>query len=446
MAIIFLSLMLILSSTEGFIFRHKVDFVQNALDIVQNAFEPPAQPQAQRIVHRPRLRQFRPTHQASQNTRFNPVRQQAPVRQQQAPVFQAVRQPAPVQTIIRQPAPVITRIAPVVQQTPVKTNIQPVQQQIDLPRGFKTNAFRFPQSISFRGSTNIRGKILENEFTTGNIVQIAKAQAKATLSILKEFEESEIAAEYIDPIFETSDCLTNLDDVSKLIEEGTSLIVDNSPEILYLEAIVNNLKNVTDVNRLIRDSSKMLRTLDILIPSLTKGSSNLCITSPEASVRAFKDLGNALEDIANSRNLNLLPRSRKLLEFSSAVMDQTADFLEDLNRSVESFKALCGNGSKNQVAIYNSIRDVMDSLGDLFKVMGFDDRSNDIKKQAIFIKKIVGIFDQLDDFDITLECEIDGSYENLAQTLDDLAEIVENVGIETLSKELGLDLDFINSV
>ena len=56
------------------------------------------------------------------------------------------------------------------------------------------------------------------------------------------------------------------------------------------------------------------------------------------------------------------------------------------------------------------------------------------------------VFEDLEDLDTELECGFSGSYSGLAQTLDDLAEIVESVGIEKLSKELGLDLDFINSV
>ena len=56
------------------------------------------------------------------------------------------------------------------------------------------------------------------------------------------------------------------------------------------------------------------------------------------------------------------------------------------------------------------------------------------------------VFEDLEDLDTELECGFGGSYSGLAQTLDDLAEIVESVGIEKLSKELGLDLDFINIV
>ena len=48
------------------------------------------------------------------------------------------------------------------------------------------------------------------------------------------------------------------------------------------------------------------------------------------------------------------------------------------------------------------------------------------------------------DIDSTLECGTFGSLESLAQTSDELSEIIEEVGIEKLSNELGIDLNFIN--
>ena len=53
-------------------------------------------------------------------------------------------------------------------------------------------------------------------------------------------------------------------------------------------------------------------------------------------------------------------------------------------------------------------------------------------------------FSGIDELNATLECGQNDSYGNLALTLEDLAEIVQSVGIEELSKHLGIDLDFID--
>ena len=96
-----------------------------------------------------------------------------------------------------------------------------------------------------------------------------------------------------------------------------------------------------------------------------------------------------MEDIMNNRNLNVPAGSRQQLEFSSKVMSETADFLETLNKALATYETLCETDNKNHAALYDSIREIMTSLGELFDVLGFADKSAEIKKQGDFIKKIV---------------------------------------------------------
>jgi len=303
-------------------------------------------------------------------------------------------------------------------------------------QGFQRNSFN-------TGQRNFaRGKITSNRFTSGNIVENAKAQAESTLRILKSFEGSPIAAQYNEAIFQTSDCLNNLGDFIELIQEGTNIIVENGPEITYLEALVASLEGETDIVEIIKASSKMVRTLDGLVPALAAGASNLCISSPGDSVKSFKDLSQTLANIANNRNPNVPTRSRQLLEISAEIMDQAADFLDTLNKSLAKFQTRCQSERNNQAVIYDSTREILDSLANLFKTIGFEEKAKGIKKQSEFLKKIGDSFAGLDDLSLNLECSLVGDYAALALTLDDLAVIVESIGIETLSKELGIEVDF----
>jgi len=291
----------------------------------------------------------------------------------------------------------------------------------------------------------VRGREPNNRFTSGNIVENAKAQAEESIRILKAFEGSSIAAEYIEPIFATSDCLNNLEDVTKLIQDGTDLIVDNGPELIYLEALVQSLKGETDVVKLTKATAKMLRALDGLGPALAAGSSNLCITSPEASIKEFQALADIMEELSENNQINMPQRSRELLKISAEIMDQTADFLETQNKALETFRTECESGNKSQKAIYDSTREILESLAKLYEVMGFEDRSVDLKKQSDFIKKFGDAYSELDRLDIDIDCSLVGDYKSLAQILEDLIVIIESVGLEKLSEELGINFDF-NSV
>jgi len=291
----------------------------------------------------------------------------------------------------------------------------------------------------------VRGQEPSNRFTSGNIVQNAKAQAEETIRILKAFEGSEIAAEYIEPTFATSDCLNNLEDVTALVQAGTDLIVDNGPELIYLEALVKSLKGQTDVVKLTKATAKMLRALDGLGPALAAGASDLCISSPEASIKGFQDLADVLEALSQNNDINMPQRSRELLKISAEIMDQTAEFLETQNNALETFRTECEAGNESQIAIYDSTRAILDSLAKLYEVMGFEDRSVDLKKQSDFIKKFGDSYSELDRLGIEIDCSLVGDYKSLAQILEDLVVIIDSVGLEKLSEELGINFDF-NSV
>ena len=249
-----------------------------------------------------------------------------------------------------------------------------------------------PSFVTSEDTIPPQGMVPSNKFTSGNIVEQAEAQAGSALEILKSFKGSNIAAQYIEPIFATNECLNNLEDVIKLIEEGTNLIVANKPEIIYLEAIVDHLQDEKDIGKIIKASSKMLRVLDSLIPDLSSQTTKLCISTPEASVKAFKDIANVLELISDNRNFNVPSNSKQILTFASKVMVQTADFLESLNESLERFENLCKTDDKDHSLVFSSIVDIMESLAELFEAMGFEDKSSNILEQTTFIKKIVVSF------------------------------------------------------
>merc|ERR1719483_899449 len=213
------------------------------------------------------------------------------------------------------------------------------------------------------------------------------------------------------------------------MDETYRLVQENAPEIIYLEAIIENLQNEKDINEQIEASAKMLRTLGHLIPNLSYPSPRFCVTNPEDSVRAFKSMSHAMIDIKNHREIEVDETARQLLEFSSKVMYDTGKFLFKMNKSLKSFRKSCQNNQMKDVAVYNTIVDIMDSLADLFNVLDMDQKSNAIKEQIEFVKRIVRPFNNLDsiaNLDIALDCDFQsGSYEELAQTLDDLGSVIK---------------------
>eukprot|EP00091_Calanus_sinicus_P018762 TRINITY_DN4398_c0_g1_i1.p1 TRINITY_DN4398_c0_g1~~TRINITY_DN4398_c0_g1_i1.p1 ORF type:complete len:230 (+),score=70.59 TRINITY_DN4398_c0_g1_i1:515-1204(+) len=227
------------------------------------------------------------------------------------------------------------------------------------------------------------------------------------------------------------------------MEESAKLVKQNGPEILYLDALADSLESEKNITTIILVSAKMIRIVDDLLPKLAVKSSDFCISSPEDTVKDFKKLSYAMIRIKNHRDIPTDDISRQLLESSSKIMSEVAKFLETLNKSLSSEK-LCEDGKRKGSVVYNSIDNIMESLAIMFDALGFEEKSKDVRKQGDFVKKIVNAFNDIDELKDTIECGKNDSYKNLALTLEDLAEIVQSVGIEKLATELGIDLSFIN--
>merc|ERR1712168_1781620 len=216
---------------------------------------------------------------------------------------------------------------------------------------------------------------------TGNLVQQSKAMVEAAKVLFKYLEGNKQAQLTFDITFETSPCLGRVEDVLALMDEIIELVEDNEPEIAYLEKIVKNLKFEKDINKQITGSSKMVRALGHLMPSLTSRSARLCISSPEDSVRSFKSLAQALINIKNHKDVHVDDIARKHLEFSAQVMKDTA--------------------------VSDTMIDFMECLAEFFRVRGFTDRIVAIKDQILFVKRITRPFEDLNQLgvlDTTLTC------------------------------------------
>merc|ERR1739838_790973 len=279
-----------------------------------------------------------------------------------------------------------------------------------------------------------------SQLSSGNIVEQTKAQTESAKEVLKSLKNNQKAASAIEKALKTSGCLNSLEDAIEAIEGSAKLVDDNGPEILYLVGIVDSLDNEKDLTKLIKSSAKMLRIMEDLIPNLAAGQSKVCNASPAQRVEAFKDLAKLFEDISNTYSFQLPSKTRQALQLSSKIMSEVGSFLGKLNESLAPLDTLC---SEDKNAVYDTIGDILENMAALFETLGGVQKAREIRKQGDFVKQIVDAFENLN-IDSSPDCGSFGSYADLAKTLDDLAGIVEEVGIEKLSKELGINLNFIN--
>jgi len=354
-------------------------------------------------------------------TAFNPVQFSRVHAPAPSPIFKRQTYQSTI-NYQRRPDVQFRRTQPVQQIQARQQRIQPIRGQYQYQGPFNTFG---ASSTFFR--------------TSGNIIEQTRAQADSTKALLKSLGNNRKAVEYIDAVIGSNKCLDNLDDAIDAVENAAKLVEKNGAKILSLYEAVEKLEEEKELTRVVKTSADILRELAVLIPSLATEPSRLCNASPEDTIESFSGLAKILEDISNTNDLQISSGVRQKLRKSSKIVSDMTTFLGKLNKSLSSYKQYCGQGKEYQNEFLVAVVGVLEDLAVLFEGFGDAEKAEGFRKNGSFIKKIVATFDELD-VNADVDC---GSFDALATTLDELAEIIESVGIEQLSEQLGLDLEFL---
>merc|ERR1711892_1347249 len=135
-------------------------------------------------------------------------------------------------------------------------------------------------------------------------------------------------------------------------------------------------------------------------------------------------------------------QSRDDLKDSAKIISGVTTFLTNLNKSFTKFDKFCTSDKEYNIEAITAIGEMMTDLADLFAVLGGITDAEEIRKQGDFTKTVVANINRLGNLDLgTLECNKAGNFQAAAETLDDLAKLIEDVGLENLCNQLDLDID-----
>jgi len=267
-----------------------------------------------------------------------------------------------------------------------------------------------------------------------NVVKETRQAADNAKQILEALKDDSISSPYTYEILASSDCMENINDALYAVEASAQLVESVEPELLYLAGKFKQLENEADVLKQTKASAKILLVLGDLVPALTSSRiSTKCDGSPETRIAALTDLANVLDLIANDTNVNI---PREAIQFSAKQTSQLATFLTKLV-NIDTPEDLCQR-EDYQTVIYDTIENIMTELAEYMAEYS-EERAADITAKAAQFRELAASFEQLG---LEQPCGSFDSYASLASALDDLAIIMEEVGLDTLAEELDLSLDF----
>merc|ERR1712174_159280 len=103
------------------------------------------------------------------------------------------------------------------------------------------------------------------------------------------------------------------------------------------------------------------------------------------------------------------------------------------------FEKICTEDSEYNIKAIGAV-------GDLIGTLGGVEQGEQIRKGKEFVNKLVAQLNKIDDLGFgTTDCSRPGDFSVAASTIEDLATIIDEVGISKLQKELGINLSFVFS-
>ena len=105
----------------------------------------------------------------------------------------------------------------------------------------------------------------------GDIVKQTRTQAEALKEDLRSFASNPTATQILDEVFADRNnvCINSMDDAIEIIETSTKLIENAGAEITKLVESVKAFENLSDNPTVVRETAKIIRLLDVLIPKMS---------------------------------------------------------------------------------------------------------------------------------------------------------------------------------
>jgi len=278
-----------------------------------------------------------------------------------------------------------------------------------------------------------------------DIIKQTRTQAESLKTTLQNLASTTGSAKILNRIINDNNnvCINSVEEAIEAVEASVKIVEDAAPEIKQLIATVNVFETLTDTTTVVREAADILRLLEVLIPKLAPVSPIVCEASNAEAFGSLRSLAALVDEISTTTDFNMYPRTRQELKTSAKVISGVTTFITQLNKSFTKLEQFCTSDKEYNIEAITAIGEMMTGLADLFGALGGLSDAEQIRKQGDFTKKVVANINKLGDLDLgTLECDTPGSFKVAADTLDDLAGIIEEVGIDKLAEQLGLDLDF----
>jgi len=286
-----------------------------------------------------------------------------------------------------------------------------------------------------------RNNLGSSRFVAGNnIFDKTRRQANTLKSTLRNLAVNQKASRYMKKIFLSGDCVQSVEEAIMAIESGVAIIESAEPS---LRRLMSSLRTINDNSNLVdvtKTSANILRQMENLIPQLAPSDSSICGSTFDVAYKTLQAVGDILFEVSEDRSLGLSKITQLDLKISREIVNSVNTFTGKLRDIFSDLKTQCTTHQGYNIRSMEAIGRMLDGLADLFRNLGDNQGEQEIREKTVLTKKLSGAIENFPEVESdSIDCNSSGDFETTARMLEDLAKLIDEIGIDKLKQQLGVN-------
>merc|ERR1712042_409257 len=278
------------------------------------------------------------------------------------------------------------------------------------------------------------------------IIKDTRILSDKVQAILKDLNSNITTAGIVNRIINNKDniCLRNFDEGISGIETATKLLEAAGDDIKTLIEKVKSIGALTDPATVVKAVAEILCLLEPVVNKIAPESPVICEATPNEAFGSLRSLSALVDELAYTDKLALSDEGRRQLKESGRTISAVTTFLTQLRSTFSTFEEICTPDSEYNINAISAVGDLIVNLANLFGTLGGVQQGEEVRKGKDFVDKVVAQLNKIDDLGFgTTDCNRPGDFSIAASAMEDPSTIIDEVGIEKLQKELGINLSFV---
>lgn len=278
-----------------------------------------------------------------------------------------------------------------------------------------------------------------------------KTMADNLAANLLSLSEDPKAFKAINKIFnENNTCLRNTEEVAEAIQEIGNFVEAIAGDLQSLNNKVESLTTLTEETKaeeVVSTVATILRALDAILdnePSIA--ASKGCSRGPKSSEDYLRSLAVTMHQLSFDPEIAPSREIRNMFHRSGNILSALAAFLGQLRTQSEEFQNFCFPNKESTERGIRALGNIIGSVGDMFSILGDYKTGENIRKGKVLAERIANQIPRIEDLNVGVHDCSETDLDSAASTMEDLAKIIEEIGIEKLLADLGLEMSFLNSI